>query len=230
MSLDARPADAPNALAHLVSLAPARLPAALLAKVGERYASALSELQRWLDRMDTPIGPAAELAACRAEMARLEQLGVQLQAMARVLSRISASPLERIDLSDAVRESVLEWEQAPSSDGMRISCGDCDVCQVQVSAGVLKQLLDLGIEHAMRIGSVVVVRCVWRGEPGRPVVVIEAQRDHDLPASDDEQDDLPWQMFVQLAASGGLSTHRSTAGRRVSLLLNFGGEGGGLLP
>ena len=110
----------PDRIPHAESFASVKLPAGVLAKVGESFAVALSALQRLLATLE-PLAPGQQsvLTAALAEIARLEQLGLQIQELARVPARVLArdAPLmpERLDLARAARQAMAEWAATPTT-------------------------------------------------------------------------------------------------------------------
>jgi hypothetical protein len=230
MTFDARHPDAPI---HLLDpslqptrLVPVRLPASVLAKVAESFAVALSALQRSLSAL-APLAAAQQpvLAAGLAEIARLEHLGVQIQALARVLTGDAPLAPERVDLARAARQALAEWTQEAKRRGVRLT-GPHEPFELDVNAGALEQLLDLGIEYALHIGSCVEVRAGQQGQPAHPMLTIDVARSPTPPPATDhggaeDFNELHWLLFVQLARAIGLVPQRLAVGQTVSLMLGF---------
>jgi len=227
MSFDARHPDAaihlPDAMAHPARLVPVKLPASVLAKVGESFASALSALQRSMSTLGPmAAGQQPTLDAGLAEIARLEQLGVQIQELARVLAGDSPVLPERVDLARAARQALAEWTKAAQQRGVRLA-GPRDAFELDVNAAVLEQLLDLGLEYALHIGSRIEVNAGLQGQPAHAMLTIEVERGK-APASGDGEEDfneLHWLLFVQLARAIGLVPQRLAVGQTVTLMLGF---------
>ncbi len=174
---DARHPDAPihsgDPSRYPTSLVPTKIPPSLLAKVGETFAGALSALQRSL----AALGPLARdqqpvLDTGLAEVGRLEHLGVQIQELARVLGGDAPAAPERVDLARAAREAPAEWTQAARLKGISLA-GPREPVELEVNAAVLEQLLDLGLEYALHIGSSVEVSAGLQGQPALPMLTIQ---------------------------------------------------------
>ena len=213
----------PDRIPHAEGFAPVKLPAGVLAKVGESFAVALSALQRLLATLE-PLapGPQSVLTAALAEVARLEQLGLQIQELARVLARDAPLIPERLDLARAARQAMAEWAATARRMGVRLA-GPREPFELDVNAAVLEQLLDLGLEYALHIGSGVEVNAVAQGLPAHPVLTIRVQRRHSTPASADEDDlnEIHWLLFVQLARAMGLEPQRTVTSQTVTMTLGF---------
>ena len=213
----------PDQVPHAESFAPVKLPAGVLAKVGESFAVALSALQRLLATLE-PLapGPQSVLTAALAEVARLEQLGLQIQELARVLARDAPLIPERLDLARAARQAMAEWATTARRMGVRLA-GPREPFELDVNAAVLEQLLDLGLEYALHIGSGVEVNAVAQGLPAHPVLTIRVQRRHPTSASADEDDlnEVHWLLFVQLARAMGLEPQRTVTSQTVTMTLGF---------
>ncbi len=222
---DARSPDAPvrahDPSLYAAKLLPTRIPPTVLAKIGETFAAALSALQRSLEEL-VPTEPAAQsvLDAVLGEIARLEHLGVQLQELARVLIGDSPVPPERVDLARAAREAVVEWTRVAQLQGASLT-GPREPYELDVNAAALAQLLDLGIECALRIGSGIEIGAGLQGLPVRPMLTIRVQRPEIRADTDDPLDDLHWLLFVQLARAVGLVPQRLDVGQAVTLMLGF---------
>ena len=228
MSFDTRHADAAvhsdDSSSHPDRLVPVKLPASVLAKVGESFAGTLCAVLRSLATLG-PLPQAAQqgvLDAGLAEIARLEQLGVQIQELARVLAGDAPVAPERVDLARAARQALSEWTRAAQLKGIRLT-GPREPFELDVNAAVLEQLLDLGIEYALHIGSRIEVNTGMQGQPPHPMLTIEVARPQSPPASGGEEDfnELHWLLFVQLARAIGLVPQRLAVGQTVTLMLGF---------
>lgn len=229
MSFDARHPDAAihsrETIPHTPRLVPARVPASVLAKVGETFAGALSQLQQALAALGSLAPPQQPvLDAGLAEIARLEQLGVQIQELARVLAGDAPMAPERVDLARAAREALAEWKQAAQRRGVELR-GPRESFELEVDAAVLEQLLDLGLEYALNIGSRVEVDAGRQGIPPHPMLTIQVQRSQALSAAvagaDEDFNELHWLLFAHLARAVGLAPQRVAAGQTVTLMLGF---------
>jgi len=222
---DARHPDAPAATIGAAlsrdALLPLKVPSDVLGKVGECFAAGLSGLQRSLVRLD-PAAPGwqAELDAIRHEVARLEQFGVQVQQLARVLSGKASLRRERIDLAETARSALAQWRRIADAGGA-LSAAAAPASTLEVDAAALAQLLDFGIEYALHEGSSVEVDATLQGRPPRPTLTIRAQRP--AAAADDEADpdEVHWLLFVQLARAIGLACQRVVTDESRALTIRF---------
>jgi hypothetical protein len=217
----------PDRIPHTESFAPVKLPAGVLAKVGESFAVALSALQRLLATLEPlATGQQSVLTAALAEIARLEQLGLQIQELARVLARDAPVVPERLDLAHAARQAMAEWAATARRRGVRLA-GPCEPFELDVNAAVLEQLLDLGLEYALHIGAGVEVSAGAQGLPPHPVLTIRVQRRQPSSARADEDDlnEIHWLLFVQLARAMGLEPQRTVTAQTVTLTLGFPATG-----
>lgn len=227
MSFDARHPDAAihsrETTPYSARLVPARVPASVLAKVGETFAGALSQLQQALAALGSLAPPQQPvLDAGLAEIARLEQLGVQIQELARVLAGDAPMAPERVDLARAAREALAQWKQAAQRRGVELR-GPLESFELEVDAAVLEQLLDLGLEYALNIGSRIEVDAGRQGIPPHPMLTIQVQRSQELSGAGAEEDfnELHWLLFAHLARAVGLAPQRVAAGKTVTLMLGF---------
>ena len=144
----------------------------MLGKVGEVFASGLSAMHRSLAAM--PALPPAQqpaLAAALIEIARLEAFGLQVQTLARILAGDAPAPLERIDLRRAAREAIAEWTEAARGHGATLG-GPAQPFLLDVNAAAIAELLDLGIEYGLRLGSRVELGVALEGFTPHPVLAI----------------------------------------------------------
>ena len=215
-----RPTDP---LTRSARFAPAKLPPGVLAKVGETFASSLSALQHdlahWVGH-----GPEQQLmlAASLTQLARLQRLGVQIQAIARVLAGEGQSASERFDLSAALRQKLDEWAEAARRKGIHL-LGPLEAFEVEANAGVLDQLLDLAMESALEVSGCVEVRVGVQGQAASPMLTVEVLRAKGsaMPATDAEFTDLHWLLFTVMARARGLVPQRVAVGDNVILMLEF---------
>jgi CheY-like chemotaxis protein len=231
MTIDPRRPNAapasPDRIPHTESFAPVKLPAGVLAKVGESFAVALSALQRLLATLEPlATGQQSVLTAALAEVARLEQLGLQIQELARVLARDAPVVPERLDLARAARQAMAEWAATARRLGVRLA-GPREPFELDVNAAVLEQLLDLGLEYALHIGSGVEVSAGSQGLPPHPVLTIRVQRRQPSSgrAEEDDLNEIHWLLFVQLARAMGLEPQRTVTAQTVTLRLGFPATG-----
>jgi CheY-like chemotaxis protein len=203
--------------------APAKLPPGVLAKVGETFATQLSALQQAFVGF-VPHGPEQQLAlaAHLAEMERLQRLGVQIQAIARVLAGEGQATLERLDLSAALRQKLDEWAEPARRKGIHL-LGPLEPFEIDVNAGVLEQLLDLAMESALEIQACVEVRVGVQTQTANPMLTVEVLRAQGaaVPVSDAEFNDLHWMLFTVMARARGLVPQRVAVGDNVILMLEF---------
>ncbi len=166
------------------------------------------------------------LTAALAEIARLEQLGLQIQELARVLARDAPVVPERLDLARAARQTMAEWAETARRRGVRLA-GPREPFELDVNAAVLEQLLDLGLEYALHIGSGVEVSASAQGLPAHPVLTIRVQRRQPTSASANEDDlnEIHWLLFVQLARAMGMLPQRTATAQTVTLTLGFPATG-----
>jgi hypothetical protein len=225
MSFDARHPDvATHSLdpaRHPARLVPAKLSPSVLAKVGESFAGALSALQRSLSTLG-PLAPGQQplLDAGLAEIARLEQFGVQIQGLARMLAGDVPPAPERVDLTRAAREALIEWTRVAGVKGTRLAATGEPV-ELEVNAAALAQLLDLGLEYALAIGSHIDVGTQTLGKWARPMLTIRVQRQTPSADGGDDFKELYWLLFEQLARAIGLVPERLEVGETVTVTLGF---------
>lgn len=212
----------------LASLVPIKVPPAVLGQVGESFAGALSALHRALSAL-VPVAPAGQpaLDAALVELARLERFGVQIQELARVLGGDAPLGRERIDLAEAAREALADWAREALRHGTTLS-GPTEPLELEVNAAALSQLLDLGLEYALLIGSSIEVSAGVQGMPPLPMLTLSVQRMAAPQAAtvDSAFDELHWLLFVQLARAIGLVPQRVDVGDKVTLMLGFSGVDG----
>ena len=220
MAPTSRPADP---LHRASQFAPAKLPPGVLAKVGETFAIHLSALQQAFEGI-VPQGPEQHLAMAAnvAEIARLQRLGVQIQAVARVLAGEGQSATERLDLAAALRQKLDEWAEPARGKGIHL-LGPLEPFELDVNVGVLDQLLDLAMESALDIAGCVEVRVGVQKQTANPMLTIEVLRVQGAtaPVSDNEFNDLHWMLFTVMARARALVPQRVAVGDNVILMLEF---------
>lgn len=206
-------------------LAPTLLDPEVLAKVGETFSVALSALQATLATLAPLLLDQAALARSLAEAARLEQLGISIQELGRILAGGSSLPCERIELAVAAQAVIAQW--APPAERERIALlRSSEPIDVDVNAAALAQLVELALTYALDVGSGVEVSCAAGGRAVHPTLTIRSRREH-LPEETIPEaplDSLPWLLFVHLAHAVGLAPQRLVEGPAVILTLGFPAE------
>lgn len=216
MSHDARHPDAPVPrvqAGEAIHLSTMPLPPRLVGRIGEAFAGALSVLQTQVGAF----GAGAAADAVLAELGRLERLGLQLQAFARVLERQGQGVRERVDLAAAARAALTEASARARAAGI-VLVAPHDALDVEVNAGVLEQLLELALDQALQIGRRIVVEAALAGLPPRPTLTLTTER---ADGAADDADALAWQLFALLARATGHAPQRSAVGNTVVLTLGL---------
>lgn len=193
----------------------------LLGMVGEHFSQGLYELRSMVAGCEASAAvPQALLDNVQDEMARLEYLGLQVQQLARVLGGHGRLTPEAFDLTQAVHQAIAQWTVTALRRGVTLKAS-AEPLVVDAVPGVVEQLLDLALDHAMRMGVAIDIDIDigLQGLPPHPMVTLHVQG-HAQAASQDAQD-LHWQLFMLLAQASGLSAHRVVVGQAVSLLLGF---------
>jgi hypothetical protein len=205
----------------MAQLAAARVAPEVLAKTGEAYAAALWGLQQRLSDVaaETP-DTAAVLDDVRAELARLEHLGVQIQGVARVLAGEGRVDPERFDLAAAARQALEARRAQAQRRGIRLE-GPTEPMPVEAVAGIVEQLLEMALDVAMRLGERIGVSAGMQGEPPRPMLTLHVERPAGTLPDEAEFDDLPWLLFGALARAAGFVPQRVAVGSVVVLMLGF---------
>ncbi len=202
--------NAPEGAGAERGLAPqGRLPLPVLAAIGERLAASASSLQA--GRQDA-----------EAELARLERWGLQLQALAQVVSHAQQLRHERVDLGLALLQTVAEWSAEAARLGVDLH-GPARSIEVDANPAALKHLLDLMIEHALQQGHT--VRLDIEGSPGAPFARMVVHADAAPATSSPTRDTLAWQLLLLLARALSLAPLREpvAGGERLMLALPVGG-------
>ena len=229
MSFDARHPDfRPSQWGELAqkrtSVMPARMSPIVLAKVGEAYGTALSQVHHALASITAL--PEREMAALLGAMAQIEQLkrlGMQMQALSRVLSGSADLPTETIDLGEAARQVLHAWSEPAWAEGITLVAPKGS-SPIEANASVVEQMLELAVQYAMHVGSRIEVSI---GAPAsldtQPTLTIKVQRRQSAlgAVSDDEYDALHWLLLAMLAKSSGLTAQRIAVAGDLVLLLGF---------
>jgi hypothetical protein len=205
------------------SLNPLKLAPEVLGKVAECFSVQLCTLQRSLGELEPEAPQFHEtLTAALAALARLEQFGLQIQELARVLGGTVPLPRERIDIADAARAALAEWTRSARAHAASSATPEESV-SLDVNAAALAQLLDLGLEYALRAGSSIEVGAGSEGRPAQPTLTLTVRRTRAVaPAGFDEDiDDVHWLLFVQLARAVGLAASRLATAETLTLRLGF---------
>jgi len=196
----------------------------LLAKVGEAFSGALAALH---DHLLDPDPHAFE--ACLVELERLENLGLQVQQMARVMGSDASRALEDIDLGDAVHRALALWHTAAAAHGVELNQPDATTARVQVDAAVFEQLLDLTLEHALDTGDSVALRVRPQPAAQQAMLLVDVQLKGPITsatsgaaaAPPEGEDDLRWLMLGQVARASGIGLRREHSGSMLSIVLTF---------
>jgi hypothetical protein len=157
-----------------------------------------------------------------AALDELERLGLQLQALGRVCSGHGALKPETLDLGVAVLQARAEWAAELARRSATLD-GPAASLHVRVSAGVLKQALDLALGHALALGQAVQAEIAAHGVPALPTLSIAVR----LPGQElfgvapEALDELHWALLMQLAAATGLRLERQVDAHQVVLRLGF---------
>lgn len=186
--------------------------AVLLAGLGEAVAAATS------GALKAPALPPETSAA----LGELERLGVQLQALGRVTGGHAALAPERVDLGMALLQLRAEWSTELARRGATLE-GPTRGAEVRVSAGVLKQVLDLALLHALSLGTELHGEVGPHGVPELPTVTLSvAVPGRELfGISPRAMDELHWGMLSFLADATGLRLERQVDAHAVSLRVSF---------
>lgn len=224
---DFRPSQWGEFAQKRTTVTPARMSPTLLAKVGEAYGSALSQVHQSL----ASIGPLAERenAALHGAMVQVEQLkrlGMQMQALSRVLSGSADLPTETLDLGDAIRQVLAAWHETAWAEGITL-VEPKGSCPIEANGGVVEQMLELAVQYAMHVGSRIEASIGAHASlDSHPTLTIKVQRRQSAlgAVSDDEYDALHWLLLAMLAKSSGLTAQRIAVAGDLVLLLGFPSE------
>lgn len=184
----------------------------LLRRLGEQIAVPASRV----------LSSTAATAEARAELEAIESLGVQLQSLARVIGGHGQQAPERIDLGLAMVQARAERGHELEQQGASID-GPPEGLEVRASAGVLKQALELALDHALTLGRHLSAGIVQRGEPPLPTLELAAALPFDemFGASPEALDELHWTLLAVLCHSCGIRLERQVEAQRVVLRLGF---------
>lgn len=184
---------------------PGRLPVSVLAGIGERLAAAASTLQR-------------DAADPRAELARLERWGLQLQSLAQICTRAPQLRHESVDLGLALLQTLAEWSSEADHNGVELHGPACSVA-VTANPAALKHLLDLLVEHGLQQGRALRLDIV--AEPGATSVQLVVMVDCAPATLSPQRDTLAWQLLQLLARALSLTPERQpvAGGERLRLTL-----------
>jgi hypothetical protein len=184
----------------------------LLRRLGERLGSTVSAL------LDLPALP----EDAKAPLNQLEDLGVRLQSLERVIGGHGRLTPEHLDLGLAMVQLRAERAHALDRGGWTID-GPQEGMDVRISAGVLKQALDLAVDHMLSLGKAVEAQIGAHGDPPLPTLhlavalpFIEA-----FAASPEALDELHWALLSLLCNRSGIRLERQVEARRVVLRLGF---------
>jgi hypothetical protein len=189
------------------------VPADVLAKLGATVASTAERLQAGWPGM--PQGAAEHVA-------RLDELGLQLQALARVLSGRAPAAPEAVDLGVAVLQARAEWHGELQRHGVEMT-GPRQGWVVQGSPGVLKQLLDLAIRHSVQLARRIHVELLPHPQAGHVALslTVHGEGDELFALGPGVDDDLHWELLELLARHTGVMALRSVQAHAVVLTLGF---------
>jgi hypothetical protein len=184
----------------------------LLRRLGERLGASVSSLLAF-----------AELQPeMKAQLGQLQDLGVRLQSLERVIGGHGHLAPERLDLGLAMVQLRAERAHALERMGATIE-GPADGMDVRISAGVLKQALDLALDHMLSLGPQLAVQISTLGDPPLPTL----QMTVGLPfveafaASPESLDELHWALLSLLCNRCGIRLERQIEAHRVVLRLGF---------
>ena len=197
------------------------LPTGLLGQVGEAVASAAHRVQ---ETWPQPPPTAA------AELAQLEQLGLQLQEAVRVLAAPAQTGAERVDLAVAALQARAEWAAVLQRHETPWA-GPTQGAEVWANASLIKQMIDLALGH--------VLNHAWGPAPGsgsrltvdvlrlqnRPLAQLRINLSHEGGALFDSQpgdvSQWHWVLLQALAAHAGLQVERQVLARGLELCLTW---------
>jgi hypothetical protein len=185
---------------------------ALLRRLGERIAGDAS----------------TALAACPAgspaaqTLSRLEELGVRLQALERVVGGHSRQSPEHIDLGMALVQLRAERAHDLARRHQTLDGPDQGI-DIRISAGVLKQALDLALDHALTLGTGATMTVGRFGEPPLPGLQLTVPLRHDeaFGLSPEALDELHFCLLGVLCRRCGIRLERDVQAHRVALRLGF---------
>ncbi len=187
------------------------LPPALLAQVGQVVARAASRLQTaWPDAPE----------AASVKLAELEQLGLQLQEVVRMLASPACTGAEQVDLGLALLQARAEWAGALHQRGLSWDGPDHSV-DVMVNAAVLKQLVDLAIGHLLELGRQLVVDTRLCGLTGQLHIAAHTPGAAMFSAMPDDGVECQWRLPQALATHAGAQVERQVQAQGVEVVLSW---------
>ena len=202
----------PYAPPHL-PLQAVELPLDLLGQIGQAVAQAANAAQeRW------PGAPADAAVA----LADLEQMGLRLQEVVRVLAAPARTGLEPVDLARAVLQARAEWAAPLRREGVNW-VGPEESVEVMANPAVLKQLLDLALGHAIGLGRRLEFRLRSFGQPAQAKLLIAAVTPGSEPFASLPGDAAEWHwvLLAALAVRAGVVAERQVQAQGVELSLTW---------
>lgn len=202
----------PYAPPHL-PLQAAELPLDLLGQIGQAVAQAANAAQeRWP-------GAPADAAVVLAD---LEQMGLRLQEVVRVLAAPARTGLEPVDLARAVLQARAEWAAPLRREGVNW-LGPEESIEVMANPAVLKQLLDLALGHAIGLGRRLEFRLRSFGQPAQAKLLIAAVTPGSEPFASLPGDAAEWHwvLLAALAVRAGVVAERQVQAQGVELSLTW---------
>lgn len=202
----------PYAPPHL-PLQGAELPLNLLGQIGQAVAqSAHGAQEHW---------PAAPPDAAAA-LADLEQLGLRLQEVVRVLAAPARTGLEPVDLGRALLQARAEWVARLRRAGQDW-VGPEDGVEVMANPAVVKQLLDLALGHAMGLGRQMSFRIRLFGQPAQAKLLLAAITPGSGPEASLPGDagEWHWVLLSALALHAGVVAERQVQAQGIELSLTW---------
>lgn len=202
----------PYAPPHL-PLQGAELPLDLLGQIGQAVAQSAHDAQEhW---------PAAPTDAAGA-LADLEQLGLRLQEVVRVLAAPARTGLEPVDLGRALLQARAEWAAPLRRAGLEWA-GPEEAAEVMANPAVLKQLLDLSLGHAIGLGRQMNFRIRLFGQPAQAKLLLAAITPGSEPFSSLPGDagEWHWVLLSALALRAGVVAERQVQAQGVELSLTW---------
>lgn len=160
--------------------------------------------------------------ASSAAIGELENLGLQLQSLARVSSGAGRLAPERIDLGLALMQLKAEWLPELQRRGATLD-SRADGVEIRVCAGVFKQAADLALGHVLALGRHIHGSVELHGEPALPTLVFTVL----LPGQElfgvsrEALDELHWELLVVLCDQAGVRLERQVEAQQVEIRLGF---------
>lgn len=186
---------------------PARVPAHVLALVGERLAVSIATAQvLWLR---------GDADAAQHALDDLQRLGLQLQQVTRQITREGGEPLESVDLGLACRQAVADWQRRAEALGTSLQI-DAGPLTAIVDAAALALVLDLVVDHAVAVGAAVSLGVEPAGQGLQASLQVQMRprtpQAIAVPSTPSEVDELPLGLAQLVALAHGLVLHRTTLG------------------